>query len=146
MSYLVQPEVPYISQKSPTECWYASLRMVLCHRYGPTPAYGLPDVAKGNKGLPMQEYERFALENGLVGVRKQTSAEKAYNQLLHNVSRAGTWSMLQLEMLLKNHGPLWVSYTAHVGAHIVVLVGTEGLNVVYHDPQLGPNRRVSLET
>ncbi len=154
--------VPYVEQESISECWHASLQMVVEFHRGPGAAFTghprvrLAGVERNAQRLavaeqeergeisPLQERDQLAALP-LRGLDDDEFAElAALNDLVAPPLPArGTASSAWVEGLLRAHGPLWCAITYRPGAprgHIVVLRGVDATgSVVLHDPQHGPD-------
>lgn len=120
----VKLEVPLVLQRASMECWYASACMVAYFRR-PGPRQGLPDKWLPNQGIGLADFARLAAAEGLKSV----------------MTPLGALSAQQLEVLLRNNGPLWCAGRWDGVPHIVVLTGVEGDKVFINDPNPGKGKR-----
>lgn len=99
------PPVPHIRQENAKSCWWAALQMLYTYRgqpiAGPMPLQGLDNAA----------FEGFKQQYGLKATMTQWNGTR------------GRWTAQHLEVLLRNHGPMWCAWSVYGYAHIVVLVG-----------------------
>lgn len=153
MAYTITPAVPYIPQVTKKECWYVAYKMIVAHRFGESAAFLLPEKIErmharsaynSGMGLPVDEFSEFAESAGLVSPLSNTRAESVVVNTIPMQRTIGGYSSVQLEILLRNHGPLWISWKIFKGGHIIVLVGVDNQTVYYHDPQAGANCSQSL--
>lgn len=108
-------------------------------------------------GQPPLDKQKLAYKYDANGMPKEINGQLDYvtrnrKANLKNVAAPAdkTWSAEKIASLLDKHGPL----EAHIedpsddgGSHAIVLTGVDGGgNVICHDPQFGPDQRVSIET
>ena len=153
MAYTITPAVPYFPQATKKECWYVAYKMIVAHRYGESAAFVLPEKIEqmharsaynAGMGLPVDEFSEFAEAAGMVSPLSNTIQESQIINTQPVQRTIGNYSSFQLETLLRNHGPLWISWKIFKGGHIIVLVGIDNQTVFYHDPQAGANCTQSL--
>jgi ABC-type bacteriocin/lantibiotic exporter with double-glycine peptidase domain len=120
-------DVPLVLQKVSMECWYASACMVAYFRR-PGPRLGLPDKWIPNNGIGLVDFARLAAVEGLKATTTPT----------------GNLTAQQIEVLLRNFGPIWCAGRWDGVPHIVVLTGIVGTTVYINDPN--PAKRKRVET
>jgi len=123
----VKLNVPMVVQRASMECWYASACMVAYFRR-PGPRLGLPDRWVPNQGIGLADFARLAKAEGLKAL--QTPIGKLTYQ--------------QIEVLLRNFGPIWCAGRWDGVPHIIVLTGIDGANLYINDPN--PAKRARVET
>jgi ABC-type bacteriocin/lantibiotic exporter with double-glycine peptidase domain len=123
----VKLNVPMVTQRLAMECWYAAVCMLGYFRVA-GPRLGLPDKWIPNQGIGLADFVRLAQAEGL----KAT------------LTPAGDLTAQQLEVLLRNNGPIWCAGRWDGAPHIVVLTGVDGQNVYINDPN--PTKRARVET
>lgn len=123
----VKLNVPLVSQRMSMECWYASACMVAYFRR-PGPRLGLPDKWIPNQGVGLADFARLAQAEGLTATK----------------TPIGDLTSQQLEVLLRNFGPIWCAGRWDGVPHIVVLTGVDGNTVYINDPN--PAKRARVET
>ena len=121
----IKLNVPLVSQKRKMSCWYAAVCMVAYFREA-GPRLGLPDKWNANSGINLKDFTKLAQAEGLVAVR--SPANKLTEQ--------------QLEVLLRNNGPIWCAGKWDGAPHIVVLTGVEKGKVYINDPSPSKGKRV----
>lgn len=109
------------------ECWYASACMV-AYYFEAGPRLGLPDKWTANKGISIPDFISLGQAEHLQGMNVPT----------------GPLTAQQLEVFLKNNGPLWCAGYWDGLPHIVVLTGIDGSTVYINDPN--PARGARVET
>ena len=112
--------VPLVKQQQTMECWYAAVCMVAYYRR-PGPRLGLPDKWETNAGINRAEFSTLARAEGL----------KSF------LTPASELTSQQLEVFLKNYGPIWCAGKWDGFPHIVVLTGVDGDTVYISDPDQG---------
>lgn len=121
----VKLNVPLVNQKSIMSCWYASVCMVAYfHEAGPR--LGIPSKWAANTGINLSDFIMLAQAEGLKPIK----------------SPAMTLTEQQLEVFLKNNGPIWCAGKWDGVPHIVVLTGVENGNVYINDPSPTKGQRV----
>ena len=119
----------------PTGCWYASLCMVGFY-FEAGPRLGNPELFK----RPLDKKNTVQMSDIFPLVVMQ-------NEGLEEVPEPADkkWKNWQLAKMLKEYGPLMMSWWAP-GAHVSVVIGidSESNEVIYHDPENAPNSRMSL--
>ncbi len=123
----VQLKVPLVTQRLSNECWYASACMVAYYREA-GPRQGLPDKWAANNGINVNDFIDLAKAEGLLSV----------------LTPGGDVTAQQMEVMLKNQGPLWCAGFWDGVGHIVVVTGIDGNNVSINDPN--PYKRERVET
>jgi ABC-type bacteriocin/lantibiotic exporter with double-glycine peptidase domain len=111
----IQLKVPLVTQMATMECWYASACMVAYFR-----------VAGPRLGLPAKWVSNQA--EGLKSI----------------LTPASNLTSQQLEVILRNNGPIWCAGYWDGVPHIVVLTGVDGQKVYINDPN--PAKRARVET
>ncbi|WNO10042.1 papain-like cysteine protease family protein [Teredinibacter sp. KSP-S5-2] len=125
----VRLNVPLVNQLRSMSCWYASACMVAYFREA-GPRLGLPDKWNANSGINLNDFIRLAQAEGLQSVKSPTS----------NLTEQ------QLEVLLRNYGPIWCAGRWDGVPHIVVLTGVENGQVYINDPNPAKGKRVETLT
>jgi ABC-type bacteriocin/lantibiotic exporter with double-glycine peptidase domain len=113
----VKLNVPLVTQQQTNECWYASMCMVAYYRTA-GPRLGLPKKWAANKGIGMNDFISLARTEGMKSI--QTPFVNLSSQ--------------QLEIFLKNYGPIWCAGFWDGAGHIIVLTGVDGDRVFINDP------------
>tara|TARA_B100000315_G_scaffold20387_1_gene18008 strand:+ start:385 stop:756 length:372 start_codon:yes stop_codon:yes gene_type:complete len=90
------------------------------------PRLGLPDKWNANTGINLNDFIRLAQVEGLVSIRSPILILREQ----------------QLEVLLRNKGPIWCAGRWDGVPHIVVLTGVENGKVYINDPSPIKGRRV----
>lgn len=121
----VKLNVPLVKQLRSMSCWYASVCMVAYFREA-GPRLGLPDKWNANNGINLNDFIRLAKVEGLLPIMSPTS----------NLTEQ------QLEVILKNNGPIWSAGKWDGFPHIVVLTGVEAGKVYINDPSPVKGRRI----
>lgn len=120
----VKLNVPMVVQQRQMSCWYASACMVSYYRQI-GPRMGLPVKWKANNGIQLKDFISLAKTEGLKAVRSPASA----------------LTEQQLEVILRNNGPVWCAGRWDGVPHIVVLTGVEGGKVFINDPNPAKKQR-----
>lgn len=156
-------DVPFVSQlgfgsggklNDPTGCWYCSCCMIAYH-FEAGPRLGVPELYVPNAGhLPIGGTQATdALKKK--GINTTSGGEEilAKREGLEPVPNLATDRKLsELEMLLRNNGPIYFAWTKTHGGqtygHISVLIGTDDGpgQIIYHDPENAANSRMTLAT
>lgn len=123
----IKLNVPLVTQRASMECWYASACMVAYFRR-PGPRLGLPDKWVPNAGIGLADFVRLAQVEGLKSI----------------MTPGGNLTAQQLEVLLRNNGPLWCAGRWDGVPHIVVLTGVDDTSVYINDPN--PVVRARVQT
>ena len=123
----VKLNVPLVTQSASMECWYASACMVAYYRR-PGPRLGLPKKWEANQGLQVNQFILLAEAEGLRPAK----------------SPSGNLTAQQLEVLLRNCGPIWCAGSWDGVGHVVVLTGVDGQTVYINDPS--PYKKARKET
>jgi len=125
----IRLNVPLVLQRLNMECWYASACMVAYyHEAGPR--LGLPDKWVANNGISVPDFIRLAQAEKLVGI----------------ATPSGNLTAQQLEVFLRNYGPLWCAGHWDGLPHIVVLTGVEDAAIYVNDPNpFKKQRKESLD-
>ncbi len=123
----VKLNVPMVTQKRQMSCWYASACMVAYYRQA-GPRLGLPEKWKANNGIKVSDFIKLAQAEGLKSVQ----------------SPAIALTEQQLEVVLRNCGPVWCAGMWDGLPHIVVLTGVENGKVFINDPS--PSKKQRVET
>lgn len=121
----VKLNVPLVSQKRNMSCWYASVCMVTYFREA-GPRLGIPDKWNANTGINLPDFIKLAKAEGLLAIR----------------SPASDLTEQQLEVFLRNNGPIWCAGKWDGAPHIVVLTGVEKGKVYINDPSPAKGKRV----
>lgn len=121
----VKLDVPLVKQRRNMSCWYASVCMVAYFREA-GPRLGLPDKWNANAGISLDDFIKLAQGEGLVSIR----------------SPASNLTEQQLEVFLRNDGPIWCAGKWDGVPHIVVLTGVENGKVYVNDPNPLKGERV----
>ncbi len=121
----VRLDVPLVYQKKAMSCWYASACMVAYFREA-GPRLGIPGRWTANNGVGLADFALLAQNEGLVAIKSPAAALTAQ----------------QLEVMLRNNGPLWCAGQWDGVGHIVVLTGVGDGNVYINDPSPSVGRRV----
>lgn len=124
----VRLTVPLVGQRLSMSCWYASVCMVAYYR-APGPRLGLPEKWVLNQGITQSSFAQLAANEGLKGV----------------LNPAGDLTSQQLEVLLRNHGPIWCAGHWYGFGHVVVLTGVDGDTVFINDPD-GPRAKTGTRS
>ena len=95
------------------------------------PRIGLPDVWIKNNGLESNDFIKLAEAEGM----KSCS----------NPPQLTEFTASDLEILLRQHGPIWCAGVWDGPEHVIVLTGVEGEIVYFNDPNGGLARQKSLE-
>lgn len=121
----IKLDVPLVLQRQTMECWYASVCMVnYFHEQGPR--LGLPEKWEANNGINLGDFIRLAQVEKLQTVQMPTQDLTAQ----------------QLEVFLRNLGPLWCAGHWDGVPHIVVLTGVDNGTVYINDPNPNVGKRV----
>ncbi|WP_026603019.1 papain-like cysteine protease family protein [Methylomonas sp. 11b] len=132
---------PATARDDPTGCWYASLCMV-GYYFEAGPRLGNPELF--NKPLDKNIH---GTDVGHFPIGGAAELKMMQNEGLEEVPEPADkkWKGWQLAKLLKEYGPLMMSWRAP-GAHVSVVIGvdTDKNQVIYHDPENAPNSRMSL--
>jgi len=123
----IQLKVPLVTQMATMECWYASACMVAYFRVA-GPRLGLPAKWVANEGIGLADFVRLAQTEGLKSI----------------LTPASNLTSQQLEVILRNNGPIWCAGHWDGVPHIVVLTGVDGQKVYINDPN--PAKRARVET
>lgn len=121
----IKLDVPLVKQLRSMSCWYASVCMVAYYREA-GPRLGLPDKWNANTGINLNDFIKLAKVEGL-------SSIKPPNLDL---------TEQQLEIFLRNNGPIWCAGRWDGVPHIVVLTGIENNRVYINDPNPAKGKRV----
>ena len=121
----IKLNVPLVKQMRNMSCWYASVCMVAYFREA-GPRLGLPSKWNANAGINLKDFIKLAQAEGLVSIKSPTS----------NLTEQ------QLEVFLRNNGPIWCAGKWDGAPHIVVLTGVEKGNVYINDPSPVKGKRV----
>jgi ABC-type bacteriocin/lantibiotic exporter with double-glycine peptidase domain len=121
----VRLNVPLVHQRNTMSCWYASVCMVAYFREA-GPRLGIPEKWEANTGINLNDFIRLAQAEGLKSI----------------MAPAGNLTEQQLEVFLRNNGPLWCAGQWDGFPHIVVLTGVENGNVYINDPNPAKGERV----
>jgi ABC-type bacteriocin/lantibiotic exporter with double-glycine peptidase domain len=92
------------------------------------PRLGLPEKWAPNQGIGLADFVSLAQAEGLKSV----------------LTPAGKLTAQQLEVLLRNHGPIWCAGKWDGVGHIVVLTGVDNQTVYINDPN--PAKGARTET
>lgn len=132
---------PSSARDDPTGCWYASACMV-GYYFEAGPRLGNPDKFK----RPLNAKIHGA-SVGHETIGGAAEAQMMANEGLEEVPEPSgkQWEGANLSMLLKEHGPLMMSWYKPYG-HVSVIVGFDSATneVIYHDPEGTTNSRMSL--
>jgi len=90
------------------------------------PRLGLPEKWKTNTGINLNDFIRLAQAEGLKSIRSPASA----------------LTEQQLEVFLRNYGPIWCAGRWDGVPHIIVLTGVEQGSVYINDPNPAKGKRV----
>ncbi len=123
----VMLNVPVVTQRRQMSCWYASVCMVAYYREA-GPRLGLPEKWNANCGINLNDFIRLAQVEGLKSIKSPASA----------------LTEQQIEIFLRNNGPIWCAGLCDGFPQIVVLTGVKGGNVYINDPN--PAKRERTET
>jgi len=142
-------EVPFISQLSfgragtdPTGCWYASARMVAAaFEYGPR--LGVPQLY--SMGIRDRAGKaaigHWAIEQGWMPTLME-------NEHLVEVEKSIMTNAALLRNLIRLRGPLmfawWKSAKGHAYGHMSTMIGVDGDEVIFHDPEDAPKSRMAM--
>ena len=121
----IQLTVPLVLQQASNECWYASACMVAYFRR-PGPRLGLPGKWTANRGITVPDFVQLAQAEGLKPI----------------LAPAAQLTAQQLEVLLRNDGPLWCAGLWDGVGHVVVLTGVDGQTTYINDPNPAKGKRV----
>lgn len=121
----VRLDVPLVHQQKTMSCWYASACMVAYFREA-GPRLGIPDRWVANSGIGLADFVLLAKNEGLVAINSPSAA----------------LTEQQLEVMLRNYGPLWCAGQWDGVGHIVVLTGVDSGNVYINDPNPAVGKRV----
>ena len=116
----VRLSVPVVSQALDMSCWYASACMVAYYRAA-GPRRGLPEEWSANEGLTYGDLIRLANSEGFRAI----------------MTPAGALTAQQLEIFLRNNGPILCVGTWFGFHHAIVLTGVWGDQVYFNDPAGG---------
>ncbi|MES9930085.1 MAG: papain-like cysteine protease family protein [Candidatus Thiodiazotropha sp. 6PDIVS] len=120
----IKLNVPLVKQLTKMSCWYASVCMVAYYREA-GPRLGLPEKWKAISGINLNDFVKLAQAEGLVSIK--SPASKLTEQ--------------QLEIFLRNNGPIWCAGRWDGVPHIVVLTGVDKGSVFINDPNPAKGKR-----
>jgi ABC-type bacteriocin/lantibiotic exporter with double-glycine peptidase domain len=120
----VKLDVPLVTQQRSMSCWYASVCMVAYYRVQ-GPRLGIPERWEANHGIQIRDFVTLAMNEGLLAIRAPVA----------NLTEQ------QLEVFLRNNGPIWCAGRWDGVPHIVVLTGVDRGNVYINDPSPSRGRR-----
>jgi ABC-type bacteriocin/lantibiotic exporter with double-glycine peptidase domain len=121
----IKLNVPLVNQLRNMSCWYASVCMVAYFREA-GPRLGIPERWNANTGIDLNDFITLAQAEGLVSIKSPTS----------NLTEQ------QLEVFLRNNGPIWCAGMWDGVPHVVVLTGVEKGKVYINDPNPAKGKRV----
>jgi len=124
--------VPLFAQKKSDTCWHASSLMIWSYWQGQTgiagPMNTLAPQWSGNQPLYPTDFINLANKVGL----------KALPQKPQHTA-------VELEELLKQHGPIWCAGYWYGPGHIIVLTGIDDQIVMLNDPDGGRPKMGDLD-
>ncbi len=157
--------VPFVSQLSigktkaggdthddPTGCWYASACMV-GYYFEAGPRFGLPELYKlSNAGGKVGQMGHFATgsdaANRLFPEHHRILAKREHLEPVDKCETSHEYTNLELTNLLKTRGPIFMYWMKKHGVqtygHASVIIGVEGVEIIYHDPENSPNSRMTI--
>ena len=114
--------VPLVAQRLSMECWYASACMV-AYFFAPGPRLGLPAQWQANQGITpsLGDFAALARNEDLAPI----------------IAPNRVWSEKNLEVLLRDNGPIWCAGHWFGPGHIIVLTGVDSTDVFFNDPDGG---------
>jgi hypothetical protein len=129
--------VPLVAQDKANTCWYAAACMV-SYFYRAGPRLGVPSIwAHGNtKGITPTEFVQLAKNEGLTA-----QGIKTYHAGTEIIYPAP----VLIDLLKEAKGPLWCAGFWFGCGHIIVLVGVDGDQVWFNDPDGGVRKQNTLE-
>jgi hypothetical protein len=166
---LIDYDVPWVQQATPSQCWYAALQMIVEFRRGRGARFaGYPRVLQegvdreklraeisdmADRGdITQGEAKRRREANPLRGINDDELPELADLNGLgvvalpqrDRMNGTGGWTRDTLEAALVTHGPLWcsVAFPGLSTAHVIVVKGVDAEGkVIFLDPQVNEVRR-----
>ena len=132
-------DVPFVHQNHVNLCGDASAQMLVMF-------HGRPATIplKGNAGHP----NSFRLKRNRRGVLEGSNEDKLVAMILASGLQAwnvcpsvGLWTGPLVRSTLETFGPYAQLVHFSIGGHWVVVTGTDGRHVIYHDPWRGGNNR-----
>jgi hypothetical protein len=135
-------EVPFVHQNHVNLCGDASAQMLVMFN-GRTATIGM----KSNVG----HHNSFRLKRNPRGVFEGANdddlvamIQKSGLQAWNICPKAGLWTAKLVRSALETYGPYAQSVRFAVGNHWVVVTGTDGHRVIYHDPWRGKNQSKAI--
>jgi Papain-like cysteine protease AvrRpt2 len=101
---------------------------MLAYYRRPGPRLGFPEKWIENKGIQLSDFIRLAAAEGLKSID----------------TPIGVITAAQIEMFLRNFGPIWCAGRCHGVGHIIVLTGVDQTSVYINDPN--PYRKARVES
>jgi hypothetical protein len=157
----VKLKVPFITQlgigshaggtgrNDPTGCWYASASMV-GYYFEAGPRQGVPELYK--RALGGSQLGHYA-----TGSQQANTLEARHHDLLADrenlapvakCATAHSYTIDEIENLLRMGGPIFMYWMKTHGSntygHASVIIGTQGQNLIYHDPENAPDRVMAI--
>jgi hypothetical protein len=130
-------DVPFVHQNHVNLCGVASAQMLITFNSRPPTVAMKPNVGHNNS-YRLQRNPRGVVEgsndNDVVALIKAAGL-KAWDIC----PGTGQWTAQFVRSALETFGPYAQSVCFAVGGHWVVVTGTDGHNVIYHDPWRGKN-------
>lgn len=138
----VEYPVPFVHQNHCNLCGDASAQMLLMFNNRPD----MP-LVKGNVGHP----NSFRLRRNPRGIVEGADDDDigdsitAAGLMAWNIyPTAGQWCANSVRQALENYGPYAQQVQFSFAGHWVVVIGTDGQHVIYHDPWRGQNKRKTI--
>lgn len=137
------------TRDDPTGCWYASACMV-GHYFEQGPRLGVPELFKKDFGNGILGHHATGTTpaNLLCPIHHDLLAQREKLEPVANCDSRHSYTLDELEDLLRKRGPIFMYWMKrHRGqqyGHASVIIGTDSSGIIYHDPELAPNSRMTI--
>lgn len=138
-----------VPRDDPTGCWYASASMV-SYYFEAGPRMGVPELFKRDLGGGLLGHHATGSgpANLLSASHHDLLAQREHLEPVAHCAEAHTYSLDELEELLRTRGPIFFYWMKRHGGsrygHASVIIGTDRSGIVYHDPENAPSSRMTI--